>query len=521
MAGFVMSLPFFKKTLVMATPVTTLVKDTAWYGLSTIVGRLLNWLLVPFYVRVLQTTGEYGIVTNLYAWTALLLVVLTYGMETGFFRFANQSNNPKQVYRTALHSLATTSLLFALLVTVFAKPISVLLLGNSMPGVVIMMAFIIASDAFMAIPYAYLRLKKRAARFATIKLVFVAVNIGFNLFFLLLCPYLYSINPSIVTWCYRPSLGVEYIFLSNLLANAVTLLLLFPAISEARGTTSSFKLLRDMLAYSIPLVVLGIAGIFNQMADKILFPFLYTSREVAMSELGIYGACFKIAVIMVLFTQAFRYAFEPFFFEKSHNDNDEVQKRRNLALVTNYFWLFMLMVFLAVMAGLDILKHFVVPEYYRGLAIVPWVMWGEMMMGIALNLSTWYKLTNHTGLGAIISAIGCFVGVILIVLGVPRFGFMACAWAIAISNTLIVVISYFLGQKHYPIPYNLRNAFMYLVLATCCYMVIYFSNMYALPLKGWHWVINIIAVVAFVVLALLHEKPLRNVLKRVIHKFSS
>ena len=475
----------------MASSISTLVKDTAWYGLSTILGRLLNWLLVPFYVRVLQTTGEYGIVTNLYAWTALLLVVLTYGMETGFFRFMNGSDTPSSVYKTSLVALLTTSSLFAIGVTLFAKPISIALLGVNESEIVAMMAFIIASDAFMSIPYAHLRFKKQSKRFAFIKLVFVGVNIGLNLFFLLLCPYLYSLEPSSVSWCYRPDFGVHYIFLSNLIANAVVLALLLPTIfdrDQVREGHFSFSLLGRMLRYSIPLVLLGIAGIFNQMADKILFPFLYTNKEEAMAQLGIYGACFKIAVVMVLFTQAFRYAFEPFFFEKTDSSNCDEEKRKKLALVT----------------------------YYAGLAIIPWVMWGEMMMGIALNLSTWYKLTNHTATGAIISLVGCAVGVGLILWGVPLFGFMACAWAIAIGNTLIVVLSYILGQKHYPIPYNLSNALRGTLVAAVGYLLIAYSNAHAVG--GWKWLFNLSVVVAFLVFLLYSEKPFRFALVRAAKK---
>lgn len=503
----------------MASSISTLVKDTAWYGLSTILGRLLNWLLVPFYVRVLQTTGEYGIVTNLYAWTALLLVVLTYGMETGFFRFMNGSDTPSSVYKTSLVALLTTSSLFAIGVTLFAKPISIALLGVNESEIVAMMAFIIASDAFMSIPYAHLRFKKQSKRFAFIKLVFVGVNIGLNLFFLLLCPYLYSLEPSYVSWCYRPDFGVHYIFLSNLIANAVVLALLLPTIfdrDQVREGHFSFSLLGRMLRYSIPLVLLGIAGIFNQMADKILFPFLYTNKEEAMAQLGIYGACFKIAVVMVLFTQAFRYAFEPFFFEKTDSSNSDEEKRKKLALVTQYFWLFMLLIFLAVMAFVDLLKYFVVPEYYAGLAIIPWVMWGEMMMGIALNLSTWYKLTNHTATGAVISLVGCAVGVGLILWGVPLFGFMACAWAIAIGNTLIVVLSYILGQKHYPIPYNLSNALRGTLVAAVGYLLIAYSNAHAVG--GWKWLFNLSVVVAFLVFLLYSEKPFRFALVRAAKK---
>lgn len=505
----------------MASSLGSLVKDTAWYGLSTIVGRFLNWLLVPFYVRVLETSGDYGIVTNLYAWTALLLVVLTYGMETGFFRFMNGDDNPSLVYRTSLRSLFVTSLLFFLGVCLFSRPISQVLLGREMPSTIVMMGFIIATDAFMSIPYAYLRYRKRSVRFAAIKLTFVGVNIGLNLFFLLLCPYLYRQNPDWISRFYNPEYGVEYIFLSNLLANVVVLLMLIPSMRSAFRTPKksvSKGLLSRMLRYSLPLVLLGIAGIFNQMADKILFPFLFEDKAEAMAELGIYGACFKIAVVMVLFTQAFRYAFEPFLFEKSELPRSDESKRKNLAKVTHYFWLFMLIVFLAVVAFLDILKYFVVPEYYKGLSVVPWILWGEMMMGIALNLSTWYKLTNHTIFGAIISLAGCIIGVLLMLWGVPRFGFISCAWAVAISNTFIVVLSYILGQKYYPIPYKVSQAFGYLLVAGAGYLVLVFTRRYSEALGGWQWLINVMIPLLFTLFIFLREPDLRNALSRAFQK---
>lgn len=492
----------------MSSSLGSLVKDTAWYGFSTIVGRLLNWLLVPFYVRILHTTGEYGIVTNVYAWIALLLVLLTYGLETGFFYFVNRSDHPSGVYKLCLRSLAVTSILFSIGAVFFSVPLSRWMLGVELPYAIIMMALIVASDAFMSLPYAYLRFTKQAKRFALIKLSFVALNIGLNLFFLLLCPYLMLHAPATVGWFYVEDFGIGYIFLSNLLANGVIFMLLLPAMRHARGSTPKGTLFA-LLRYSLPLMLLGIVGIFNQMADKILFPFLYSDKEKALSELGIYGGCFKIAVLMVLFTQAFRYAFEPFFFEKGDGGNDsEAQKKRNLATVMKYFWVFLLFIFLGVMAFIDLLKYFVVPDYYAGLYIVPWVMWGEMMMGVALNLSTWYKLTGKTSFGALISIVGCFVGVALIVFGVPIYGFKACAWAIAISNTFIVVHSYLLGQRYYPVKYHLLHALSYLLLAALGYMLIYWSNHHLVAIGKWS--ANILVVVAYALLVFLPDRNLRN-----------
>lgn len=498
-----------------------LAKDTAWYGLSTILGRLINWLLVPFYVRVLATTGEYGVVTNLYAWTALLLVILTYGMETGFLRFANKAEeDSRKVYYSSMQLLAITSTLFVVLAAVLRRDLAHWMgIGTQYASLVIMLAFIVASDAFMSIPYAYLRFRKRAVRFAVIKLSFVVVNVLLNLFFLLLCPYIYRTAPEAISWCYRPDWSVEYIFVSNLIANAVVFALLIPTMCEAgRGNGGGWQLMKRMLGYSLPLLLLGIAGIFNQMADKILFPLLYHDPNEAMNQLGIYGACFKIAVVMMLFTQAFRYAFEPFFFEKGSGADEEQTRKDNLASVMHYFWIFMLWIFLAVVAAMPILKHIVVSDYYPGLKVVPLVMWGEMMIGIALNLSTWYKLTDRTLWGAIISLLGCMIGVVIIVLGVPRYGFMACAWAVALSNTLMVLISYILGQKYYPVAYNIKGGLLYMLFAAALYGALILSDRYAAVLGTAHWLINILVVLLFGFVAFYKEAPLRHALQRIKQK---
>lgn len=500
----------------MASPLTRLVKDTAVYGFSTIVGRLLNWMLVPFYVRVLASTGDYGVVTNLYAWTALLLVLLTYGMETGFFRFVNSESNPRQVYATCLKALGSSSLLFVVISLLFLQPLSAALGYAEYPLLVGQLVLIVASDAFMALPYAYLRYAKRPWRFAAIKLTFVAVNIGLNLFFLLLCPWLYRSGYSaLINWFYRPDYGVGYIFLSNLIANAVVLAMLLPTVLQARGGQFSWALFRRIFVYSFPILLLGIAGIFNQMADKILFPLLIPSREEALSQLGIYGGCFKIAVVMVLFSQAFRYAFEPFFFEKEEGPDGEMIKRRNLATVTHYYWLVLLLMFVAIMAYLDVLKYLVVPDYYSGLKVIPYVMWGEMMMGLALNLSTWYKLTNRTIWGAIISAVGCTAAVLIMVWGVPHYGFMACAWALAISNSLIVLLSYLMGRRYYPVPYRLKSGLGYLLLGGVCYLLIYWSNGAAASLEGWRWVLNTLIVVGYALFIVYREPPLRHAFSQI------
>ena len=280
--------------------------ETAIYGVSSIVGKFLNWMLVPMYTRVLATESDFGIVTNLYAWTALLMVILTYGMETGFFRFMNKKEIklPMRVYATTLFSLAFTSVLFMVLVFSALAPISNFLGYGAHPEYIGMMAGIVAVDAFCCVPFAFLRYQGKAVRFAAIKLLNIFLNIVLVIFFLIVCPWLYEHAPGLISWFYVPGYQVEYIFASNVREKA------------------SFVLLKQMLKYSFPILILGIAGIFNQTADKILFPFLFEDKDYAATQLGIYGACFKVAVVMVMFIQAFRYAYEPFIFARNKDDDN-------------------------------------------------------------------------------------------------------------------------------------------------------------------------------------------------------
>lgn len=451
----------------MAGGMKRLAKETAVYGLSSIIGRFLNWMLVPMYTRVLAGTGDYGIVTNLYGWTALLLVLLTFGMETGFFRFMNKKDEeqPMQVYATTLYSIGLTSLLFMGLAYLLLNPVSGALGYSDHPEYIGMMAGIVAVDAFCCIPFAYLRYEGRAFRFAGLKVLSIFLNIFLNIFFLILCPWLAIHYPATVDWFYIPNYGVGYVFVANVITTVVTFLLLMPDMLPGLRDRFSLPLLRRMLRYSLPILVLGIAGIFNQTADKILFPFLFKDKAYAAGQLGIYGACFKIAVVMVMFIQAFRYAYEPFIFARTK----DADSHRSYAEAMKYFIIFALVIFLGVMFYLDILKYFVGEDYYPGLRVVPIVMLGEFFFGIYFNLSLWYKLIDETQWGAYFSTFGCVVTVSIILIFGPTYGYMACAWASFICNLLMMLLSYVVGQKKYPIQYDIKTAFIYFALATAVY----------------------------------------------------
>ena len=445
--------------------VKSLAKDTAIYGVSSIVGRFLNWCLVPLYTRLFPE-DMYGVVTYVYSIVALALIILTYGMETGFFRFANHErySNPDEVYSTSLTSLGFTSTLFFALVLLFLEPVSRAMECGGHESYVWMMALAVAIDAYSCIPFAYLRYKKRPVRFAMLKLVNIGLNIVLNIFFLLICPWLMRVAPGWVEWFYVADLGIGYIFLSNLIASAVTLLMLLPDIVRIPLKFNG-RLLREMLAYSFPLLVLGIAGIMNQTLDKILYPVLATSD--AMAGLGIYGANYKIAIVMVMFIQAFRFAYEPFIFSQSRERGDNKLQAYRDAM--KYFVIFALFIFLGVMYYLDILRYFVRPDYWAGLKVVPVIMAAEFFFGIFFNLSLWYKLTDKTVWGTWFSLLGLAVTVGLNVLLVPRYGYMGCAWAAFCCYGVMMLASYFVGNAKYPIGYNVGRLMFYVGLAAVLY----------------------------------------------------
>ena len=440
-----------------------LAKETAIYGISSIVGKFLNWMLVPLYTYVLQQQSDYGIVTNLYAWTALLLVILTYGMETGFFRFSNkEGENPQTVYSTSLIALFTTSLLFAVACVLWKNPIALALGYPSHSEFITLLGIVVAMDAFASIPFAYLRYKKRPLQFAALKLLFVFLNIVLNLFFLVLCPKIQ--DWAIISSWYDPNYGVGYVFVANILATAIQTICLIPAILEGfkgikiRGLQGvfSWNLLGQMLRYSLPLLVLGVCGIMNQTLDRILFPFFYTGAD-AQTQLGIYGACFKVAMVMMMFTQAFRYAYEPFVFAK-HKDRESVEA---YADAMKYYIIFSYMILLGMIFYLDLLKFIIAPSYWEGLKIVPIVLWTYIFQGVYFNLSFWYKLTDKTQWGAYFSLIGVIITFGLQAIFVPRIGYVASAASNTVCFFILMLFSYFVGRKHLSIPYDLRRIGIY------------------------------------------------------------
>ena len=489
----------------------SLAKDTAIYGLSSIVGRFLNYLLVPLYTAVIPaSTGGYGVVSNVYAYTALILVFLTFGMETGFFRFANKSGeHPEKVYANTLIFVGGLSLIFVILCMLFLHPISSLLEYPDHPDYIAMMVLVVALDSFQCIPFAYLRYKKRPIKFASIKLFNIVGNILLNLFFLLLCPWLDVHAHQLVSWFYRPEYLVGYIFVSNLIMSLVQMFFFIP---ELRGFSYRVDkvLLKQMISYSFPILVFGVVGILNQTIDKMIYPFLFDDRQEGLVQLGIYSATSKVAMIMAMFTQAFRYAYEPFVFGK----NKDADNRKVYAAAMKYFFIFSLLAFLTVMGYMDLLKFMVARDYWEGLSVVAIVMGAEIFKGIYFNLSFWYKLTDETHWGAYFSLIGCTVILALNVWLVPLYGYIASAWASVAGYGVITLLSYVIGQKKYPVIYPLKDMAVYLVLAAVLFVLSEIVSVQHVILRLLYHTLLILIFVAFIIK---RDLPLKSI--PVINRF--
>ncbi len=478
----------------------SLFKDTAIYGLSSIIGRFLNYLLVPLYTYVINaSSGGYGVVTHLYAYTGLLLVILTYGMETTFFRYANkEGENPDKVYSTILTSVLTTSALFVALVIGFIRPISTAMGYPDHPDYIWTMALTVAIDAFQCIPYSYLRYKKRPVKFAALKLGFIFLNISLNLLYFLILPKL-GLNPMGI---YDNGIQVGWVFYINLFCTAFMTLFF---VDELKGFKSGFdwSLMKRMLSYSWPILLLGVAGILNQTASQIIFPHVYKGAD-ASAQLGIYGACIKIAMIMAMITQAFRYAYEPFVFAGAA----EKDSKETYAKAMKYFIIFTLLAFLCVIAFMDIIQYFIGADYRVGLKVVPIVMAAEILMGVYFNLSFWYKLTDQTLWGALFSGIGCLVLLAINFLFIPKASYMACAWAGVGGYGTAALLSYLVGQKKYPIDYPLKDIAIYVLAAAVLFAgMVFFHGI----LPTWASLgVNIVLVLLFCALIVRRDLPLSS-----------
>jgi O-antigen/teichoic acid export membrane protein len=479
-------------------PLKQFAGQTVIYGLPTILGRLLNVLLVPLYTRLFPT-AEYGVVSELYAYVSFLYVLLTYGMETAFFRFAQEKEQKSKVYSTAFISLLSTSVFFVLLVSLFSKNIAGELDYSSHREYIIWFAYILAFDAITIIPYANLRQENKAMKFAMIKSVWIVINIGLNLFFILLCPFIssYSNNnvlTGFISLIYDPNIGVGYIFISNLIASAVVLLILGVDMLKINFNFDCL-LLKKMLKYAWPLLLFSFAGIINETFDRIILKHLLPASSNPMAQLGIYGACYKISILMTLFVQTYRYAAEPFFFSKSKSKD----ARQLYSDMMTYFVIICALIFVGVMMYINQVMHFVGKEYRVGEPVVPILLLANLCLGVFYNLSVWFKLTDRTIYGAFISIFGATVTLSLNFLLIPVMGIMGAAWATLICYASMMIVSYIIGQHFYPVKYDLPRILGYLGLAILTFRISEWINLDGILKYG----INTLLLLAFIAVILL------------------
>ncbi len=492
-----------------------LAQETAIYGVSSILGKFLNWCLVPLYSYVLANTGEYGIVTDIYAYIALLIVVLTYGMETGFFRFvaANKDEDrDNRVYSTTLTSLSFTSVLFAIVGVVLCQDIANLMGYGNHPEWIAMMCVTVSLDAFNSIPFSWLRYKNRAVKFASLKLVNIFSNIFFNVFFLVLCPLIAKENVEWIDWFYVADYGVGYVFVSNMLSTLVVTLTLLPSVFVGR-MNFDWKLLKKMLGYSLPLLLLGIAGIMNQTVDKILFKMIYPDQTEALEQLGIYGASFKIAMVMMMFTYAFKFAYEPFVFAKYGTKDC----KESYADAMKYYVIVALFILLGMVLFKDVFQYLLDPEYRVGLKVIPIVLVTYLIQGIVTNLSLWYKLLDKTYYGTIFSVVGLVVTIVLNVLFVPKYSYWASAGASLVCYIVMMLLSYFIGQKYYKIDYPIKKMLLYSFLTGGLIFVSYILDIENVWLNGG---LNVLLLGVFLIVLFKFDLPISEVpiLKKIIKK---
>lgn len=445
--------------------------------------------------------GEYGIFTEMYAYISVFLVILTYGLETGYFRFAESSDDPKRVYSSSLISLLFTSSLFVLITTVFAQPIATMLLYEEHKEYITWSGLIVSMDAFCAITFAKLRKENKGLKFAILKLINTSVIILLVFFFLYLAPSLLKGNPqSIVRLIYNPEIGIGYVFLANIAGSGITLLLLLSEMFTIKWIFD-WTVLKKILKYSFPLLIAGIAGMLNEAADKILLKHLIRDPSTALDQLGIYGANYKIAVFMTIFIQMFRYAADPFFFAEAKRAN----AKQLYAVVMKYYLLSALAIFLIILLYLDIIKYFIGDQsdgFWQGLDIVPVVLVANLMYGIYLNQSVWYKLNDMTRYGAILTLIGLSVTIAVNVIFIPFYGYHASAWGHFFCYLVMIISSYWLGNKYYKIPYDIKRLGFYIVLALGMYGL---SRVYANMNNAMELVLNTLLILGFGTIVMLKE----------------
>ncbi len=503
----------YVKEIRRMSDIKKLAGQTAIYGVPTIIGRFLNYFLVPLYTYNIATQN-YGVVSELYAYIAFLMIILTYGMETAFFRFSQTEEKKDIVYNTSLLSLTITTSAFLIISFVFINPISSVLEYQDNKNYIALFLLILGLDAIRAIPYALLRSEQKAARFAFIKTMDIFSNIIFNLFFILVCPILFNNNNPLITPWFKPDDLVLYIFISNFLASSIATLLLLPEYMKFRFLFN-FPLLRKMLVYALPVMIGGLAGMVNETFDRIALKHLVSIpeditgskaiSEYKMSQIGIYGACYKLSIVISLFIQAFKFAAEPFFFSKMQQKD----AKESYSSIMTIFVIFLCVIFLGVMGYIDIFQYFVGKDYRVGLSVVPILLGANLFLGIYYNLSIWYKVTDKTIYGAYIAIIGAVITLILNYILVPIMGYVGAAWTTFICYFVIAALCYIIGQKHYPVNYNLKHITLYILLSFSL-----FALMSIIPIENTaiRLIINTIIILSFIAIA--YKLDIKKLIRR-------
>ena len=450
----------------MSNPIKKLAGQTVIYGLGTILPRFLNYLLVPLLTYIFRKPVDYGVNSEIYAYIGFFNVIFTYGMETAFFNFSNKKENKESVYNTALTSLLISSVSFSILLFIFSKPIANWLEYPDKLNYIYWTILILATDAVMAIPFARFRINNKAKQFASLKALNVFVNVFLHIFFFVVCKNAYENNePGTLATLYDPQIGIGYSFLAGLIANIVTLVFLAPQFQNFKFHIDK-QLWLEMFKYAWPLLILGLAGMVNETFDRIIIKKLLPD-DIGQHAQGVYGACYKIAMLMAIFRQAFTYAAEPFFF----NSSKDKDSKKVYAFVMKVFVIFCSFIFLVTMMNMPVLKYMVSSPYWEGLGVVPILLIANLFLGVYFNLSIWYKLTGQTKYGAGITIFGAVITLAINFAFVPTFSYMACAWATLAAYGSMMVVSYFFGQKHYTVNYNVRAMGVFFILAVGMYFL--------------------------------------------------
>ncbi|MES2680801.1 MAG: oligosaccharide flippase family protein [Bacteroidota bacterium] len=450
----------------MSNPLKKLAGQTVIYGLGNVLPKFINFIFSFVLTYIFKEPAALAPNAVFFGYISFFNIIFTYGMETAFFNFVSKTDNKDRVYSTALISILASSAGLSLMLILFADPLATLIKEPGHSNFVTWCILIVATDAVMAIPFARLRLKNNAKKFATINIIKILAIVGINIFYFIICKRAFERGEtSFLAGLYDPEVGIGYSFLATLLANIFTIALLA---REFTGFAYVFdrELWKKMFSYSWPLIILGLAGMINETFDRIVLKYLLP-EDIADYQVGVYSNCYKIAMLMAIFTQAFRYAAEPFFFS---NANDKNSQKLN-ALIMKYYILFCLFLFLGTMMNLPWIQFAISEKYRVGLAVVPILLLANLCVGVYFNLSVWYKLTGQTKFGAAITIIGAIVTLAINFLFIPTYGYMACAWATFCSYAIMMVVSYLAGQKHYPIKYNLRSIFVFTGIALGLYLL--------------------------------------------------